>query len=248
MLSPLNYSLLSVLIISLASLIGLAFIRVKIKNLKKIIIYLVSFSAGALFADAFMHLIPEASSKYPGPFWAMMVLLGILLFFFLEKVVLWNHCHMPLTKTHVHSFAFMNLIGDMFHNFLDGLIIIASFVLSIPAGIATSLAVLFHEVPQELGDFGILVHGGLTPKKATLVNFLVSLTAIVGVFIGFFLFSFIEIFESIILLIAAGGFIYIAGSDLIPEMHKENELKVSLLQILSFLAGVIIISLLLFLE
>ncbi len=248
MITRLLYAIISIIIISMISLIGIFFLGMKVNRLRKILIYLVSFSAGALFADAFLHLIPEASENLSHELTPVIVILGILLFFFLEKVVLWNHCHMPITKNHVHSFAFMNLIGDALHNFLDGLIIIASFIISVPVGIATSLAVLFHEIPQEIGDFGILVHGGLKPKKALFANFLIALTALIGAILGFFLFSQLVSFESIILLIAAGGFIYIAGSDLIPELHKQNSVKTSLLQILFFIIGVIIIASLLLLE
>lgn len=141
----------------------------------------------------------------------------------------------------------MNLIGDLLHNFLDGLIIISSFMISTKLGIATSLAVFFHEIPQEIGDFGILVHGGIKPKKAILINLLIAMSAVLGAFFGFFLFSFIFKFESIILLIAAGGFIYIAGSDLIPELHKQNNWKNSLIQIFFFITGILIIASLLFL-
>jgi len=242
------YSLVAVTIISLVSLIGILFLNIKPKKLKKILIYLISFSAGALFADAFLHLIPEASEHFSSEIFYIFVLLGILIFLFLEKVILWNHCHMPITKDHVHSFAYMNLIGDLFHNFLDGLIVVASFMISNTLGIATSLAVLFHEIPQEIGDFGILVHGGFKPKKAILVNLLVALSSVLGVFLGFFLFSFIMKLKNIILLIAAGGFIYIAGSDLIPELHKQNKIKNSFAQILFFILGILIIASLLLLE
>ncbi len=245
MIISLIYSIVSISIISLISLIGIFFLGIKTEKLKKILIYMISFSAGALFADAFLHLIPEASKNLQDPLDSLIILGGIILFFFLEKVILWNHCHMPLTKDHIHSFAFMNLIGDALHNFLDGLIIVASFMVSIPLGIATSLAVLFHEIPQEIGDFGVLVHGGLKPKKALIANFMISLTAIIGAVVGFFLFNSIG---SKVLLIAAGGFIYIAGSDLIPELHKQNKISTSILQLIFFIIGVLIITSLRFLE
>lgn len=248
MLDRLIYSLISIFFVSLISLIGIFFVSLKTEKLRKILIYLISFAAGSLFADAFLHLIPKAAEQFSNATYPLIILGGILLFFFLEKVVLWNHCHMPITKTHVHSFAFMNLIGDGLHNILDGLIITASYIISIPAGIATSLAVLFHEIPQEIGDFGILIHGGIKPKKAILLNFLIALTAFIGAIFGFLMFSWIDKIESVILLIAAGGFIYIAGSDLIPELHKQNKIKTSLLQIASFVLGVLIIFALLFLE
>src|SRR3989344_3857123 len=128
------YALASVFIVSLVSLIGVTTLSVKADKLKKIIIYLISFSAGALFADAFLHLLPELAGDGITITISFSILLGIVIFFSLEKIVHWQHCHMPITKTHIHSFAIMNLIGDGFHNFLDGLIIGASYLISIPAG------------------------------------------------------------------------------------------------------------------
>ncbi len=243
------YSLVSVLIVSLISFIGIFALSFKAEKLKKILIYLVAFSAGALFATAFLHLIPEVveqtgfNLKIP-----IFILSGIILFFIIEKIVCWNHCHIPLTKTHVHSFAVMNLVGDAFHNFLDGLVIAAGYLVSIPLGIATTFAVIIHEMPQEIGDFGILLHGGFSKRKALLVNFLTALTAILGAIIGLILSGFIKGIEFILVPIAAGGFIYIAGSDLIPELHKEFQLKSAIWQLIAFIFGILIMVLLLVLE
>ena len=172
MLTTWLYALVSVFIVSLVSLIGVTTLSIKAEKLKKIIIYLISFSAGALFADAFLHLLPELAEGGITITISFSILLGIIIFFSLEKIVHWQHCHMPITKTHIHSFAIMNLIGDGFQNFLDGLIIGASYLISIPAGIATTLAVVLHEIPQEIGDFGVLIHGGYTKRKAIMLNFL----------------------------------------------------------------------------
>ena len=159
-----------------------------------------------------------------------------------------NHCHMPITKTHIHSFAIMNLIGDGFHNFLDGLIIGASYLISIPAGIATTLAVVLHEIPQEMGDFGVLIHGGYSKRKAIMFNFLSGITAFIGVIAALLLSNSIHGTERIITAIAIGGFIYIAGSDLIPELHKDFSTKKAFLQLLFFLIGIGVLAALLFLE
>ncbi|MCX6822404.1 MAG: ZIP family metal transporter, partial [candidate division SR1 bacterium] len=161
------YSLISVFAISLVSLIGIIALGVKTENLKRVVLLLVSFSAGALLGDVFIHLFPEiikAGSRTIRT--SIFILAGIFFGLFTEKVIHRNHCHMPITKTHVHPFAIMNLVGDTVHNFIDGLIIGASYLVSIPVGLATSIAVLFHEIPQEIGDFGVLVHGGFTKKKA----------------------------------------------------------------------------------
>ena len=133
----------------------------------------------------------------------------------------------------------MNLIGDGIHNFIDGLIIAASFVINFPLGIATTIAVIAHEIPQELGDFGVLVYGGFTKLKALFFNFLTALTAILGAVIGFFLAGSVEGFVPFLIPFAAGGFIYIAASDLVPELHKEADLKKSILSFIFFLLGII---------
>jgi len=242
------YSLVSVLAVSIISLIGVFTFSIKIEKLKKILIYLISFSAGALFADAFLHLLPELAKEgleIKVPFF---ILGGIVMFFSIEKFVHWTHCHMPITKDHVHDFATMNLIGDGFHNFLDGLIIGASYLISIPAGVATTLAVLIHEVPQEIGDFGVLLHGGYKKKKALILNFLSASVAILGTIVALLLSKHLSGIEEIITSIAIGGFIYIAGSDLIPEMHKNYTTKKALLQLLFFLIGIGLIASLLLLE
>lgn len=243
------YALASVLVVSLISFIGIFTLSLKTEKLKKILIYIVAFSAGALFATAFLHLIPEVIEENGfSPSIFLFVLLGIIIFFIIEKIVCWNHCHIPLTKTHVHSFAIMNLVGDAFHNFLDGLIIAASYIISIPLGIATTLAVVLHEIPQEISDFGILLHGGFSKSKALLINFATALTAVIGTIVGLFLSGVVKGIEFILVPIAAGGFIYIAGSDLIPELHKEFHIKKSILQLVAFIFGILVMIALLLVE
>ncbi len=242
------YSIVSVVIVSLVSLIGLLALSIRVDKLKKILVFLLAFSAGALMGDAFIHLIPEMIDKAGfGLNVALYVLSGILLFFVLEKVIHWQHCHMPITKEHVHSFAKMNLIGDGLHNFIDGMIIAASYMINIPTGIATTIAVVVHEIPQEIGDFGVLLHGGYTKGKALLLNFGTALVAILGAVVALWLGN-IDGIEVILTGIAAGGFIYIAGSDLIPEMHKETAISKSLLQLLAFVLGILVMVGLILLE
>ena len=155
---------------------------------------------------------------------------------------------MPITKTHVHPFAYMNLIGDSLHNFIDGLIVAGSYLISIPAGIATTIAVIFHEIPQEIGDFGVLVHGGFSKGRAIFLNFITALTAILGAVFALVLSNYISNIEGYLISLAIGGFLYIAGSDLIPELHKETKISVSLIQILTFVLGIIVMMALLLLE
>lgn len=244
-MNALSYSIISVFIISLISFLGILSLGIKEERLRKFLIYMVSFSAGALFGDAFLHIAPLVFIENFATRSAFLIIFGILLFFGLEKFILWRHCHMPITKTHVHSFAYMNLVGDGLHNFIDGLIIAASFIVSVPLGIATSIAVFFHEIPQEIGEFGILVHGGFTKKKAIIFNYLTALIAFVGLAVGFSLNGVVDNLQLIVLPIAMGGFIYIAGSDLIPELHKETAPRVAFWQIFSFAVGVVIMAVLL---
>ncbi len=243
------YTLASILAISLISLIGIATLSLNLKKLKHFLIYLIAFSAGALFGDAFIHLLPEIieSSGFTLTT-SFFILLGIAIFFSLEKLVYWQHCHMPITKEHVHTFATMNLVGDAFHNFIDGIIIGASYLINIPTGIATTLAVALHEIPQEIGDFGVLIHGGFTKKRALMVNFATALTAFLGAILALVATSYIAHVEYYLVPLAIGGFIYIAGSDLIPELHKNFGIRKSFFQVVSFIAGIAVMALLLLLE
>ncbi len=247
-MNTITYSLLSVGVISLIALIGISFLSFQEEKLKKILLYMVSFSAGALFADAFIHLLPEALEEHGGIRIPLFVIAGILVSLILEKYIHWRHCHLPETNGHTHPFALMNLFGDGLHNFIDGMIIAASYLVSIPAGIATTVAVIFHEIPQEVGDFGVLLHGGFNKKKAIILNFLTALTAVVGAVVALYVNHFTPVFTTFLVPFAAGTFIYIAGADLIPELHKETEGKKSFWQILSFCLGVAIISGLVFFE
>lgn len=235
------YSLLSVTIVSLLSLLGVFTLSIKENKLKSILIYSISFSAGALFGDVFIHLLPEIIEKNGLTVQlSSFILLGIMFSLFIEKIIHWHHCHLPLNKTHVHRFAYMNLFGDSIHNFIDGLIIGAAYLISVPVGLATTLAVIFHEIPQEIGDFGVLIHAGINRKKALLYNFLTATTAIFGAVIAILLSSKIEGATNMLSAFAVGSFIYIAGSDLIPELHKETELKKSVVQIFTFILGIAI--------
>ncbi len=243
------YALISVLIVSAISLIGIVALWIRLSLLKKIVLLLVSFSAGALLGDVFFHLLPEMVEESWWMFISSIgVLWGIVFGLITEKVIRRNHCHMPITKEHKHTFAFMNLVWDMVHNLIDWLIIGASYLVSIPVGIATTLAVVFHEIPQEIWDFGVLIHWGFSKKRALLLNFLTALTAVIGVLIAFFLYRSVDGMVAVLIPFAAGTFIYIAGSDLILELHKENKLSQTLPQLLFFIIGIWIMSMLLFLE
>jgi zinc and cadmium transporter len=239
------YALASVAIVSLISLVGVFTLMLSTKKLESYLLLLVSFSAGALLGDAFLHLLPETFERFGFGIWiSVYVLLGILVSFSVEKFIHWRHCHIPSSTTHVHSFAYMNLFGDSIHNFIDGLVIGASYLASIPVGIATTLAVVFHEIPQEMGDMGVLIHGGFARKRALLLNFVTALTAVAGSVIALLLGT-SEGSLQFLLPFAAGGFIYIAAADLIPEIHKECDTKKSLAHMVTIVLGMAVMFLLL---
>jgi zinc and cadmium transporter len=243
-------SLVSVIIVSLISLIGVFTLLLSSSLLKKILLYLVSFSAGGLFGDAFIHLIPEAIEESgPETSVSVLIIIGIITSLAVERFLQWRHCHVPTSDEHPHSFAYMNLYGDAVHNFIDGLIIGSSYLANVPLGISTTLAVVSHEIPQELGDFSVLIHGGFKKNKALTFNFLTALTAIVGVVVSLSMGSAIEGFVPLMIPFAAGNFIYIAGSDLIPELRKdEPEPKKALVQMVTLVFGVMIMLLFILLE
>ena len=235
------YTIISVLIISLISLIGIVTISLRLEKIRRILFFFVSFAAGALIGDVFLHLLPEISEKSGFGFnISLYVLSGIFVFFILEKFIQWRHCHIPTSNKHKHPFAFMNLIGDSVHNFIDGMIIAGSYMASIPIGLATTFAVIFHEIPQEIGDFGVLLHGGFTRAKALWFNFLSALTSILGALVVLALGARIENLTTFLIPFAAGGFLYIASSDLIPELQKECELDKSVEQLIGLVLGVLV--------
>ncbi len=233
MLPTIIYILISVIIISLVSLIGLVFISLKQKTLDKILLLFVALASGTLLGSAFFHLIPESLGL--SPYSLIFVIIGIVLFFIMEKFLNWRHCHEHDCKIHTKPFVYTNLVGDSIHNFLDGLIISAAYLTSISLGIITSFSILLHEIPQEMGDFAVLLHGGMKRKKALLFNFLTALTALVGAIVGYFLFNIINL--NFLIPIAAGGFIYIATTDLIPELHKKSKTIESILQFIFIIIG-----------
>ena len=243
------YSLASVFIVSAISLIGVITLSIKLEKLRKLLIYLVSFAAGALLGDAFIHLLPESAKVGFSASVSLYVLFGIGVSFLIEKVVHWHHFHYPLEKGHAHPFAVMNLIGDVVHNFIDGLIIAASYLVSIPVGIATTIAVILHEIPQEISDFGVLLHGGFTKARALFYNFLTALTAVLGAVVALIIGGSAEGITTFLVPFTAGSFIYIASSDLIPELHKgEFDWKSSLMQFAAIVFGVLVMYILLLVE
>ncbi len=224
--------LISVAVVSLISLVGIVFLAIKEKFLNKILTLLIALASGALLGGAFFHLLPE-SLELGIEKASLFVIFGILSFFILEKFLHWRHCH----KKHcsIHPFNYAILFGDALHNFIDGLIIAAAYLINLNLGITTTIAVIMHEIPQEIGEFGVLVYGGFKKSKALFYNFLIALTAFFGALTGYFIGSAINV--AFLLPFAAGGFIYIAATDLIPELHKKTRVSESLLQFIFIIIG-----------
>lgn len=230
--------------ISLLSFVGASILFLRETLLNKILLILVAFSAGALIGGAFLHLLPEAIEESGLRLSLFLYLIfGFCVFFILENFIHWHHHH---AKEHpkIMPFSYLVLISDAVHNFIDGLIIAASFAVALPIGVVTTLAVALHEIPQEIGDFGILVYGGFKKVKALFLNFLSAITIVFGGIVGFLLFD--KIGESIVFLLpfAAGSFIYIAASDLIPEIKKQIGFSKSIIHFFVFLFGIALMLLL----
>ncbi len=235
------YAIGSVIIVSLISLVGVFSFSLKEELIKKYVGLFISLAVGALLGDAFIHLIPQSFEKIKNnTLTGILIIAGILIFFIIEKFLHWHHHGEDKDETEIHPVGKLILFTDGFHNLIDGIIIGVSFMVSIPVGIATTLAVVLHEIPQEIGDFAVLIHSGYTKKKALWLNFLSALTAVVGAFIALIFGSVAETFTIWVLPIAAGGFIYIALADLIPELHKMNKVKNSVLQFSVLLFGIIL--------
>lgn len=255
--------MVSVSVVSLIALLGIFTLSLQERLLRKYVFLLVSLAVGALLGDAFIHLIPEAFEITSNPVMqSLSIITGIIIFFILEKLLHWHHHQTENqidieemgentnhhNQKHIHPVGKMILISDGIHNFIDGLIIGVSYLVSIEVGIATTIAIILHEVPQEIGDFGILIHSGYSKFKALWFNFLSGLTAVIGTVIALVLGSSSESITLWLIPLAAGGFIYIAMSDLIPEMHRTKSIRESVLQICMVLIGVFAMVLLLALE
>jgi zinc and cadmium transporter len=240
------YIIFSSFLISFCAMIAILFLYFNKKFLSKIVIFLVSLSTGALMGGAFLHLLPEASNTIEPNKIYIMVLLAFVFFFFMEKLLHWRHCHK--TDCKIHTFGYMNLFGDAIHNFIDGLIIASTFLIDIKLGIVTTIAIAVHEIPQEIGDFGVLIYAGFKKKKAILLNYLVALTVVLGGVIGYILSFYFESFTPYLLPFAAGGFIYISASDLMPEIRKEPNTKKSFISFLIFIIGILLMYLVTFIK
>ncbi|MFO8018764.1 MAG: ZIP family metal transporter [Promethearchaeia archaeon] len=267
---------LMIILIGALSLIGLFLISINGKTLDNILFVLIAFATGTILATALFDLIPEAlhhleSLNTEGAGLGenlvfFFVILGYIVFFILERFIYWFHGHAhreeneficydnvsgkvnkkSSSNNKIQNFAILNLVGDGLHNFLDGIIIMVGFLTGINTGIIITLAVLFHELPQEMGDFGILLYGGFTKKRALLFNFSSAMIALFGGLFALILSNILETFNLFFLAFSGGGFLYLATTELMPELLKQAKLRKSVIQALIFLGGVTLILILVF--
>lgn len=229
---------ISVLLVSVVSLAGVFLLSLRASFLERMLMYFVSFAVGALLANVFLHLLPEMSEIMPDAHVGYsLVLLGLVLSFLIEKFIHWHHCH-NLDCACAEPVGTMMIIGDGLHNITDGILIAAAYLVDINVGIATTIAVILHEIPQEIGDFAVLLHSGWSRTKALLANFLSALTAFLGAILVLALHQYVDDIELVLLPITAGNFLYIASSDLIPVLHRESRMKNTIIQFVAILAGI----------
>lgn len=253
-MSPQLYAIGSVVAVSLVSLAGIFVLSLREQSLKKILHILVALAAGALLGDAIIHLIPEALEEMAALSFSAAALSGMLAFFILEKVLRWHHHHHahesghPEINSSTAPLGPLILVADGVHNFIDGVVIGTSYLISIPAGIATTIAVFLHEIPQEVGDFSLLLFAGYSRTKALVFNFLSALTAVLGAVAALFIGGALDSFNAIAAAVTAGGFIYIAAADLVPELHEKHSPSDSFAQLFALILGIGLMFALVFLE
>lgn len=231
--------LIATFVDSLVAFVGGALAIFNEEKVRRAVHFVVSFAVGALLGVSLLELIPEAIEMSSPDFVLPLVFGGILLFFTLEKFLFWYHCHGG--ECPVHTYTYLILWGDFLHNFIDGVIITFAFLADIRLGMITTVAVMLHEVPQELGDFGVLIHGGLSRRKALFYNFLVALSVMLGAVLTYLFSSVLEPLLPIGLALIAGNFIYLAVSDLMPELHEATGLKHGLIQITFIILGALLV-------
>lgn len=234
-MNPLLWSLGTAAVISILSIIGIFTSMLHKVVLKRLMLLLIAFSAGTLLGETFIHLIPEILEHLNISPFSILLLLGILFYLAFEKILHWHHCHHG--HCNVHKYSYASLFGDLVHNFIDGLIIFVSYSVSIPLGLATSFAIIMHEVPQEADDFEILVKSGFTKTTALMFDFLLSFVVVLGILVGnlFSAFS----FEQYFLAFAAGGFVYVAFTELLPHLHHNPDSNKTISSFLFFTAGIL---------
>jgi len=255
-MSPIFLAFLSVAAVGAVSLAGLLTFSMSELRVRRLATFFVSFAVGALLGDTFIHLVPEIFADARGPDAlraSLLILAGMLLFFIVEKLL--RHEHGLLHRHHHHEpiarpeLAGVNILGDAIHNYIDGLLIGASWLASPELGISTTLAVLLHEIPQEIGDFGILIHSGLTVRQATLLNLGSAAVAILGTATAIVAGAVAhERVIELLVPVTAGGFVYIATADLIPELQHDRTLRALFVQTALISGGIVVMAVLTFID
>jgi zinc and cadmium transporter len=232
--------LFSTILVSLISLIGILTLLFKKDFLNKIIIISVAFAAGTMLGASFFDVLPESIDIF-GKNTFLYALVGILIFFMVERYIHWHHCHRCHEKHEkIQPSVYLNLIGDCVHNFIDGTIIAASFLTNLQLGIISTIAIASHEIPQEMGDFAIIVKGGLKPKKGLFYNLLSALLCVIGGLVAIFFVNISQSVRPILLSIAGGGFIYLSLVDIVPDLHKEIKTQTIVIEGFSLLMGILV--------
>lgn len=242
------------IVVSFFSLGGIYALSISERALHRIVYVIIGFSAGTIMGAVYFDLLPEAIELVENDLVYVYIALGFVSFFFLERFIYWYHGHghsediehLPAIpgRPDTREFAYLNLVGDAIHNFIDGLIIAVSFLVGEAVGVATTIAVIFHELPQEMGDYGILVYGGFSRRRAMALNFAVALTVVMGGALALLFIESVEALSGVLIALAAGGFIYLGASELIPELQQEKTLRRSAVQFTAFLLGMCLIWLL----
>lgn len=229
----------AVLIVSVISFVGIALFAVSESFIRRSLVYLVSLAAGVLLGEVFIHILPEVTEERGMTASVSVgILIGIIASFIIEKIIHWHHCHVLPSSDHHHPVGMLTLVGDGIHNVVDGALIAGSFLVSSELGIATTIAIALHEIPQEISDYALLIYSGYTRKAALLWNFCSALVAVFGALIVLISRSEHPDFLPLLMAFAAGNFLYIAGADLIPELHKETRLRSALTQLILICAGI----------
>jgi len=240
--------ILATLTVSLFSLSGIVALSLNHETLHKILFFLIAFSAGTILGASFFDLLPEAVELMPESVVFIYIAFGYVSFYFLERFIYWYHGHGHRSDIEEHEeergtmgFAYLNILGDGIHNFIDGMIIATSFTVDFSVGLATTIAVIFHELPQEMGDYGVLIYAGFEKTKALLMNFAAALSVVVGGLVAIFFLGAIDTLSGVLISFSAGAFIYLSASELIPELQREEDFWRSLAQFVVFLLGLAVI-------
>lgn len=229
------FAIISAIVVSLFSFIGVFLLSIKQKQLKKTQVLLVSFAVGALLGNSFFHLLPEAYENISLSYVAWIAIAGFLVFFIIEQFL-----HLHNTQKEVKNYGYLSLYADAIHNFTDGILIAAAWMASPELGLTTTLTIILHEIPQEISDFGVLLQAGFSRKKALLCNFYCACTAILGTLLTLWLGEHVSHISTYVLPFAAGGFIYLAASSLLPEILKGTNKRNYWIYMLCILLGVFV--------